>query len=41
MFIKLLRKPEYVGWNAYKRKIDFLSEFWFQQDVRAHNSKIS
>jgi len=41
MFKKLFRKPEYVEWNAYKRNINFLSEFWFQQDVRAHNSKIS
>lgn len=23
--------PTYVGWNSYKKKIDFLSEFYHEQ----------
>ncbi|MBD3314134.1 hypothetical protein GF345_06845 [Candidatus Woesearchaeota archaeon] len=39
---KIFRKSTgYMEWESYKRKIDFLSDFWFQQDVRVHNARTS
>ncbi len=38
----LFRKPKrFMDWESYKRRIDFLSDFWFQQDVRAQNIRTS
>lgn len=30
------KTTNYVNWNTYKRKIDFLSEFYFEQ-AQIHN----
>lgn len=35
--MRTMRKNDYVSWEAYKRRIDFLSDFYFQQDVRLQN----
>jgi len=37
--IKRLFNNNYVSWNNYKNKIDFLDEFNFQQQVRKENIK--
>lgn len=31
------KNTDYVCWDSYKKKVDFLSEFSFQQDVRKQN----
>ena len=32
--VNLLRKREYLDWNAYAEKIDFLDNFYWQQRTR-------
>ena len=36
-WLKKLFNNEFIEWKEYKAKIDFLSEFNFQQDVREEN----
>lgn len=33
-------KREYMNWDDYKKKIDFLEDYNFQQNVRKQNIKI-
>jgi len=39
-FFRKQTQTQYVGWNSYKRKIDFLNEFYFEQAQMAQNTKI-
>jgi hypothetical protein len=32
-------KTSYIEWNDYKKKIDILDLFWWQQSVRKRNLK--
>ena len=32
-------KTNYMEWDDYKKKIDFLDVFWWQQGVRRRNLK--
>jgi hypothetical protein len=35
----LFNKTKYMEWDDYKKKIDFLDVFWWQQSVRKKNLK--
>ena len=37
MNIKKMFSKEFIGWDDYKRKIDFIDMFAFQQATRKHN----
>ena len=39
-FIKNLFETEFVEWEQYKAKVDFLDEFYWQQKIRQHNLKV-
>ena len=39
-FIKNLFKTDFVEWERYKAKVDFLDEFNWQQNIRKHNLKV-
>lgn len=38
MFFK--KKNEYVEWDFYKKRVDFLDDFYFRQGVRNGNLKV-
>ncbi|MHA1410718.1 MAG: hypothetical protein ACTSQY_10510 [Candidatus Odinarchaeia archaeon] len=35
----LFQKNKYMEWNEYKKRIDFIDDFSFQQKVRNENIK--
>jgi len=35
--LKFREKKEYIEWDKYKAKIDFLDDFWWQQKIRKRN----
>ncbi len=39
IFFKKEQKTRYVGWASYKRRIDFLNEFYFEQARIAQQAK--
>lgn len=35
----LFKRKQYLGWNAYVNKINFIDDFYWQQSVRRQNIK--